>query len=139
MTDRSAAARFLILRQIYDLACEQRDALELDDLDRFQRILDEREELIARLRVIDGHAGEPAELPENVVAFPGTPRAGADDDLALDTVIRGILDQDRGNESLLAEKMEEIREALPALSAGQRAASGYRVVSSSPSFIDTAS
>ena len=49
MVDRVAAAKFEILRQIHELARVQREALEHDNLDRFQHILDQREELIARL------------------------------------------------------------------------------------------
>ena len=126
MADRSAVARFTILRQIYDLAGEQREALAADDISRFQHILDQREELIARLRAMLGDAAG-VDLPENVVAFPRGEQNAAEDDLALDTVIRGILESDRHNEALLLEKMAEIREALPALEEGRRAAAGYRV------------
>ena len=142
MVDRGAAAKFEILRQIHELASAQREALEHDDLDRFQQILDEREELIERLRVLDATLDEAeagGELPENVIAFPRASDASAEDGLAIDTVIRGILEHDRHNETVLAEKMDEIRQALPALTAGHRAAAGYRVVSTAPSFIDRTS
>ena len=142
MVDRGAAAKFEILRQIHELARAQREALEHDNLDRFQDILDQREELIARLRVLNATSDEAAAgggLPENVIAFPRASGASAENGLAIDTVIRGILEHDRHNESVLAEKMDEIRQALPALTAGHRAAAGYRVVSAATSFIDRAS
>lgn len=142
MVDRGAAAKFEILRQIHELARTQRKALEHDNLDRFQHILDEREELIARLRLLNATldeaeaAGVLPEMPENVIAFPRASDASAEDGLAIDTVIRGILEHDRYNEAVLAEKMEEIRQALPALTEGHRATAGYRVVSTATSFID---
>lgn len=142
MVDRGAAAKFEILRQIHELARAQREALEHDNLDRFQQILDEREELIARLRALSATLDEAEAgggLPENVIAFPRASDASAEDGLAIDTVIRGILEHDRHNETVLAEKMDEIRQALPALTAGHRAAAGYRVVSTAPSFIDRTS
>ncbi len=142
MVDRGAAAKFEILRQIHELARVQREALELDNLDRFQQILDEREELISQLRVLSATIDESEAsggLPENVIAFPRASDASAEDGLAIDTVIRGILEHDRHNETVLAEKMDEIREALPALTAGHRATAGYRVVSTTPSFIDRTS
>ena len=142
MVDRGAAAKFEILRQIHELARVQREALEHDNLDRFQHILDQREELIARLRVLNATSDEAEAgggVPENVIAFPGASDASAEDGLAIDTVIRGILEHDRHNETVLAEKMDEIRQALPALTAGHRAAAGYRVVSTATSFVDRTS
>ncbi len=133
MIDRAAAAKFEILRQLLHLARQQREALEQDAFDRFQRLLDEREELISRLQTI---AADPAQLPDNVVAFPGSADAAGEDDLALDTVIRGIIEHDRRNEVLLAGKMEEIRQQWPALNRGQQAVAGYRIRSGPTSFID---
>ena len=67
MVDRAAAAKFELLRGIYDLARAQREALERDDLSRFDALLDEREVLIGRLgRLVT----DPTELPANVVPFP---------------------------------------------------------------------
>jgi hypothetical protein len=136
MVDRAAMAKFTVLNQIYDLAREQRQALERDDLDRFQRILDQREELITRLRMLNGGDREAAELPDNLLAFPLPSDSAAEDGLALDTVIRGILDRDRDNQSLLAEKLDEIRCALPALTVGHRAATGYRIDRPPAAFVD---
>ena len=136
MADRSAMAKFTVLRQIYDLADEQREALERDNLDRFQSILDQREELIARLRVMDARDGEAVELPDNLLPFPLLSDSAPQDGLALDTVIRGILDRDRDNQSLLSERMDEICRALPALAAGQRASANYRLDPPPAAFID---
>ena len=86
-----------------------------------------------RLKTIEA---DPTQLPDNIVAFPGSVDAVGEDELALDTVIRGILDHDRRNEVVLAGKMEEIRQQLPALNRGQRAVAGYRVQSGPTSFID---
>lgn len=133
MIDRATAAKFEILQQLLHLARQQREALDQDALDRFQRLLDEREDLILRLQAIEA---DPAQLPDNIVAFPGSVDAAGEDELALDTVIRGILDHDRRNEVVLAGKMEEIRQQLPALNRGQRAVAGYRVQSGPTSFID---
>jgi hypothetical protein len=129
MVDQIAEDKFGILRRVFELAREQRDALEQDQLDRFQRILDERERLIGELRqLVEQHGA----VPENVIAFPG-----ADDDtLALDAMLKGILEFDRHNEALLARKMDEIQSELPQLAEGQRAAAGYRVVRDAASYVD---
>lgn len=136
MADRGAAAKFVILRQIYDLARQQREALEHDQLDTFQRILDERDDLIARLNVLQNGDEDAVELPPNVVAFPGSSGAEAEDVMALDAVIRGIIDCDRENETRLAEKMAEIREALPELANAHRAAAAYRIATPAHTTID---
>ena len=67
MVDRAAAAKFELLRGIYALARGQREALEREDLVRFDALLEEREVLIARLGRL---AADPAELPPNVIPFP---------------------------------------------------------------------
>lgn len=128
-----AAERFAILRQVFEIARHQRRALDGGDLTLFQRHLDEREELIARLHEM-GAVGEG--LPENVIAFRSAADSDAQDRLALDTVLRGILQQDRANESLLAEMMAEIRDATPSLDVARRAAEGYRAATPSSAFID---
>lgn len=127
MVDRSAAAKFTILGQIYDLAREQREALGIDHLERFQELLDERDELIARLTALQNGDDDGSELPQNIVAFPGTSDAATEDEMALDTVIRGIISCDSENEATLSEKMDEIREALPELAVASRAAERYRI------------
>lgn len=139
MADRTAAPKFALLRQIYDLAREQREALEQDSLERFQHLLDEREELIGRVRVMDTEDVALSELPRNVVAFPRPSGAAAEDALALDALIRGILERDHDNEMMLAEKMDEIRRTLPDLAAGSRAAAGYRLGRDPSAFIDRTS
>ncbi len=118
-----AAQQFDMLRQIFDLSRVQRGCIERDEFDRLAGLMDERAELIAELqRLVD----EESSMPDNVVAFPSTGEPAAQDSLALDTVIKGILEHDRGNESMLAEKMRLILDELPAMRNGQRAMAGYR-------------
>lgn len=136
MVDRTAAARVTILGQIYDLAREQRDALEIDHLERFQELLDERDQLIARLTALQNGDDDGAELPRNIVAFPGASDAASEDEMALDTVIRGILKCDSENEATLSAKMDEIREALPELALASRAAERYRIAETAGQTID---
>lgn len=91
MTDRAAAAKFDLLRQLFDLARGQREAIERGELEQFQQLLDEREVLLTRLSAIIDDAEE---LPENLIAFPGGAQAASEDALALDTVLKGIIEQD---------------------------------------------
>lgn len=136
MIDRATATKFEILQQLLHLARQQREALDQDALDRFQRLLDEREDLILRLQTIEA---DPAQLPDNIVAFPGSVDAAGEDELALDTVIRGILDHDRENEALLREKMFTVKQQLPELRANRAANAAYRVQDTFQSFIDRVS
>ena len=136
MVDRSAAAKFAILGQIYELAREQREALGNDHLERFQELLDERDVLIARLTALQNGEDDGGELPQNIVAFPGASDAVVEDEMALDTVIRGIMSCDSENEATLSEKMAEIREALPGLAVASRAAERYRIVDAPVRSID---
>lgn len=136
MPDRLASTKFMILRQIFALAREQRKSLEQEHLGRFLEILDLRDDLIGQLQRLVEDASE---LPENVIAFPTALDHSEDDELALDTVIRGILDHDRENEALLREKMFTIKQQLPELRANRAANAGYRVQDTFQSFIDRVS
>ena len=137
MVDRAAAAKFELLRGIYDLARAQREALERDDLARFDALLDEREVLLGRLGRL---SADPTELPPNVIPFPRADGDAVEDDaLALDTVIQGILDYDRHNEQLLLAQRTELLESFPQLQAARRSARGYRPPGPPPRFIDRAS
>ena len=136
MVDRAAAAKLEILCDILALARAQRDALEEDQFDRFDAILDERQVLLERLAVL----AEEGELPDNMVPFTGHSDAAVQDALALDVVITGIVTQDRANEKTLAAKMAAIREQFPALENGRRAAAGYRMTANTgASFVDRTS
>jgi hypothetical protein len=123
--DRIATEKFQILREIFDLARAQRAYLEEDRLDLVLMLMDQRDALMVRLeRVIT----ELSEVPDNVIAFP-SPASGDwshQDQLALDTLIRGIMEHDEQNEQMLAEKMDAVRAELPRLQHGRRAHSGYR-------------
>lgn len=123
MPDLAAAAKFEMLQDVLALARQQHAALEHDDFDHFDALLEERESLLQRLEALDARGT----MPSNVVPFPIPAHVAADDAVAVDAMIRGILDQDRRNEALLAARMNEIRKELPALAAGQRAANAYRV------------
>ena len=83
--------RFAILREIFQLAQEQKTALDADDIELFQQLLMDREMLLAKL-VVPEHSN----LPENVVPFraEATPDADYDDETAISVLIRGILDQE---------------------------------------------
>lgn len=136
MVDRAAAAKFEVLRSIYELARNQREALDRDDLARFDKLLEEREALIRRLGRL---AADPAELPPNVIPFPRADAGAIEDDaLALDTVIQGILDHDRHNEQALAVRRSKLLESFPDLQAARRSARAYRT-DRQPRFIDRAS
>lgn len=136
MVDRAAAAKFDTLRQLFDLARSQRTALEQDQIERFAELLDEREVLLRHLGALVEDA---AAMPDNVIAFPGTPPAADEDALAQETVLKGILELDRNNEALLQEKMADIQRALPAVAHARRAAAGYRIDRTPSSFINRVS
>jgi hypothetical protein len=123
--DRNATARFQILREVFDLARAQRAHLEADRMEVVLDLMDQRDALMARLEQL---LVEHAEVPDNVIAFPSAATAvwAEQDELALDTLIRGILEHDQQNEHILAEKMDAVRGELPRLQDGLRAHAGYR-------------
>ena len=132
-----AAQQFDVLREIFDLARAQHACIERDEIDRLAALMDNRDALIERLQRL---VAEEAALPANVVAFRASPGHAEQDALALDTVIRGILERDRENEALLTAKMQAIREELPQLRRGQRAHAGYRSIEGpQPSFMNRVS
>jgi hypothetical protein len=120
---RTAAAQFELLREIFDLARAQRACLERDDIERVLDLMTEREAILERLVRL---AEESPDVPSNVVPFPGAEDQAHQDSIALDTVIRGILEHDRHNEAMLVEKMQALHEELPRLQQGRRAAGAYR-------------
>lgn len=129
MAKSLAALQFELLREVFDLARAQRASLERDDIDAVLELMGEREAIIERLARL---AEEAAETPENIVSFPGAEDHARQDALALDTVIRGILEHDRQNEAMLYEKVQELREELPRIQQGRRVAGAYRAPSSAP-------
>jgi hypothetical protein len=135
MPDGLAAEKFEILCSIFERARAQRLALERDDLDTFMRILDERDDLIGQLQRL---MQESPALPENVVMFPTelNTLSRQDDSLALDTVIRGIVEHDDLNERMLNEKLETLAAELPALRHGRQAIQAYRVPRDQQGYID---
>lgn len=136
MAKSLVSMQFELLREVFDLARAQRASLERDDLDEVLALMGEREAIIERLARL---AEAAAETPENVVAFPGAEEHTRQDALALDTVIRGILEHDRQNEAMLFEKIQQIREELPRLQQGRRLASAYRAPSDRGSLMSRSS
>jgi hypothetical protein len=136
MGERSAETRFALLREVFELARAQERALEDGALEDFESMLDRRDTLIAQLQALTPALVDLDELPDNVIPFPGAVSGDVEDALALDTVIRGIIEHDRRNEALLAARLAALREELPGLAAGERLASGYRVPDDEPRFID---
>ncbi len=128
----NAALQFELLREVFDLARAQRAGLESDDLDRVMDLMSEREVLLGRLTRL---AEERAEVPENVMAFPRVVDSMQEDALALDTVIRGILEHDRENEALLREKLAQVRDELPRIRRAFRAATAYRPADAIPTYL----
>jgi len=124
-----AALQFELLRELFDLARVQRASLERDDIDTVLSLMDEREVLLDQLTSL---AEEAAMAPANLVAFPGAEDHARQDALALDTVIRGILEHDRMNQEMLEEKVTQLREELPRLQQGRRMASAYRPAMAAP-------
>lgn len=123
MAKSFAAVQFELLREVFDLARAQRASLERDDIEAVLDLMTEREAIIERLAQV---MEEAAETPDNLLTFPGAEDHARQDALALDTVIRGILEHDRQNEAMLFDKMEQLREELPRLQQGRRMASAYR-------------
>ena len=137
MTDPQTAAKFELLRRLLELSRAGREALEQDSLTHFQRMLDERDRLIAELEaLVDAEAASGDDPPTNVVVFPGAVTGSEEDTIALDVVLRGILEHDRANEELLRARMEELKGELPALAQGRRALAGYRVDHRPSTFVD---
>lgn len=129
----SAALQFELLREIFDLARAQRASLESDDIDRVMDLMSERETILERLtRLAEAHA----EVPDNVVVFPRAVDSMQQDAIALDTVIRGILEHDRLNEALLQEKMAQVRDELPRVRQAFRAANAYRPADDSAGYLN---
>lgn len=132
-----AAQQFDLLRQIFDLSRVQRGCIERDEFDRLAELMEERAELIDDLQRL---ADEGSSMPPNVLTFPAGEEHTDQDSLALDTVIKGIMEHDRGNESMLSAKMQLILDELPTFRSGQRAIAGYRAANSSgPSFMNRVS
>lgn len=118
-----APQQFDVLRQIFDLSRAQRGCIERDEYDRLSELMDERDLLVAELQHL---AEEEAAMPVNVLSFPTVEEQAQQDSLALDTVIKGILEHDQANEMMLAAKMQVILDELPTFRQGQRAIAGYR-------------
>lgn len=138
MPDGFAAEKFEILCSIFERARAQRQALEADDLDTFMGILDERDDLIAQLQALMEAS---VDVPSNVVPFPTelNSRNQQDDSLALDTVIRGIVEHDEQNERLLTAKLDVLAAEMPMLRHGTQAVQAYRIPREQQGYVDRVS
>ncbi|MEE9278245.1 MAG: flagellar protein FliT [Dehalococcoidia bacterium] len=116
-----AGSQLRLLKELLGLAEEQRRALQDDQIQAFEALLDRRQRVIETLA---GPSTEP--LPENVIPFPGAADV-ADDGPTLSVVVRAILTVDRENESLLRDKMSALGATLRNLHRGRQAAQGYAV------------
>ncbi len=139
MTSKHVLHRFELLRTLLRLSQEQQDALAQNRLDQFVALLDEREALIGEFAMVD--AGQPE--PNNVIPFPGTvgPKgkadARSDDSLALESLLRAVIDTDAENERALREGLADLREAIGQIGRARVTARGYRpIVSALATAID---
>jgi hypothetical protein len=137
MPDVTISTRFALLREVFELARAQRHAIQADDLGEFAALLEQRQAIIDDLLTLD--TDEAPGLPENIIVFPGAQPTIDDDTLAVDTLIRGILEHDRQNEVLLAELMSGVRNELASLDQGARAVSRYATAEAPTGFIDRVS
>lgn len=136
MPDRLAVAKFEVLREIFGLVQEQHQALLEDRLDRFRELMDHRDGLMDQLQAL---VDASRETPANLVPLPSAVAEGEQDVIALDAVIRGIIEQDHENEALLAQQMREVSDGLPQVQQGRRAAQGYRVTQGGATYVDRVS
>lgn len=137
MPDATVSTRFALLREVFDLARAQRHAIQADDLGEFASLLERRQDLIDDLVALDGE--DAPVLPGNVIVFPGAVPTTDEDTLALDTLIRGILEHDRQSERLLSELMDGVRNEVAVLDQGAHAVSRYGAHEVGAGFIDRVS
>jgi hypothetical protein len=139
MPDSMTEMRFTLLRQLFDMAVEQRRALDEDDFASFQSVLEARGALIARLEALAAD-GPSAVLPGNVIPFPraASQAEDLDDRLAIDTLIRGVLEHDQHNESVLEERLLAVQGEIRSMESGQRAVSRYGSAAEDARFINHA-
>ncbi len=138
LPDQLAPDKFELLTAVYERAKAQRVALDSDDLATFLALLDERDELLSQLQRL---ADELPELPDNVVALPNefSTATRRDDELALDTLIRGIVQQDEDNEAVLSARLEQLAGEVPALRPARTATAAYRVQTEPQGYVDRVS
>ncbi len=117
-------------RALLRMAHEQRAALEAGELDRFDRLLEERTALFERLGVDD--SSRAARLGAEFAAAPEAART------AVLTALEDVARMDAEHEALITSERRGILSELPALDAGRRAAAAYRS-STHAAYVDTAS
>ncbi len=117
--DPAEDTKFALLKRIFRIAEEQRGALEADRLQRFEALLDERQGLMEALL-----SAAPGTRPENVIEFPRRGQ-GEDDAIAIEALIKGIVEIDQQNGESLRAAMSEVARALGTLAEGRRVAQRY--------------
>lgn len=108
-----------------ELARQQAEALEAEDLDRFDLLLEERATLLATL-----------EAPSVLGA---TAHADSADVHALEATAREIVEQDRRNRAVLGDRLSQVRTELPILATSSRVADAYRVAHTAATYVDRSS
>lgn len=124
MATPGADERFALLKQLFDLAQQQKAALDEEDVERFMHLLGEREPL---LYALSGRDAE--ELPSNVVSINrGRPsdESSVDTETAIGILLRAVIDQDAENELLLRAKLGEVQDAITRVSRGAAMVRMYR-------------
>lgn len=124
MATLAADERFALLKQLFDLAQQQKSALDGEDVERFMQLLAEREPLLAALAGRDEE-----ERPSNVVSISRarpSEEASADTETAIGILLRAVIDQDAENELLLRAKLGEVQDAITRVSRGAAMVRMYR-------------
>lgn len=111
-----------VIMRVLALAELQSAALAASDWDRFDAILDDREALLASPGLGAALAATPAEARALVSA-----------------ALARIEALDAQHQALLAREQLTVREALPGLNAGRRAAAAYRGAPITTAYVDSAS
>ena len=113
MSAHEIAHRFEVLRSLFEVSQQQRQALQEEQVDQFLALLEEREALIAECSTF-----EALETPDNVIPFPGTSMAGtqdaqsSDDAIALESLYAAIQHIDAENEHTLQLGLEDLRRTI---------------------------
>jgi len=139
MSSRDVLQRFELLRTVFRLSQEQRQALAEHRLDEFVALLEERDALIEEFRNLNIDTS----TPDNVIPFPGTvgpagkAHVSSDDAIALEGLLRAILHVDAENERWLQREVSELREAIGQVGRAKVTVRSYRpIVSALATVID---
>lgn len=131
--DREAglAAALEQVRALLELGREQESALGTGDLERYDALLGQREALVGELGVGD-------EARERLLVA-SVERASDADRGALLRALQELAEIDGRCETLVEAQARTIREALPTIEAGRRAAAAYHTARPRAAYVDAAS